>query len=129
MKLSQFSRLVEPFYTDKLSIKRHTGSEDPVDHTTKAVLSKEPIYSGIPCKISFSHADSPNADTDSLNPISLEIKIICSVSVDIKKGDSLTAYKMAEDGTTVLGTYTGIANLPLIYATHKEILFIKAGVA
>jgi hypothetical protein len=125
MKISGFGKLLATTYTDKLSINRY-GKVDNPDGTTGTKLPDIPVYTDIPCRLSFNQEDNPETSKQDVNPIYLQIKVFCGVGVDIRKGDFIEVEKLADDGT-VLALYKGTANLPLVYTTHKEILFAKVG--
>ena len=88
MKLSSFGKLLSPTYTDRLSINRFTEITNP-DGTIGMGLPKTPLYSDVQCRISFNSSDNPETTKEDSNPIYLQVKIFCSPSVDIKKGDIL----------------------------------------
>lgn len=125
MKLSSFGKLLSPTYTDKLSINRFIEVTNP-DGTIGMGLPKEPMYSGVRCRISFNISDNPETTKEDSNPIYLQIKIFCSPNEDIQKGDILVANRIGDDGE-VLESYNGIANLPFKYVTHQEVLFTEVG--
>lgn len=125
MKLSSFGKLLEPMYTDKLSIKRYQEVTN-ADGTTGIALSATPIYSNVACRISFGQSDNPDSGKDDSNPIYLQIKIFCSPTVDVRKGDILTVNRIGDEGE-ILKTYNGVANLPFMMVTHQEVLFAKVG--
>ena len=125
MKLSKFSKLLAPMYNDTMTVYRRVPAEN-ADGTTSVKLSQTPVYENIPCRISAARADSPNSDADDTNPQYSEIKIFCAADINIRKGDEIEAVKKQDDGTTLI-TYTGTANLPLAFVTHKEIVLAEAG--
>ena len=125
MKLSSFGKLLTPTYTDKLSINRYTEISNP-DGTTGMGILEEPLYSDVQCRISFENSDNPESNKDDSNPIYLQVKIFCSLDVDIQKGDILIAERIGDEGE-VIETYKGIANLPFKYVTHQEVLFTEVG--
>ena len=126
--LTQFSKVLEKTYTDKLNIARFMEVTN-TDGTTGSKLSEQPVYTDIPCKISFASSDRSDGATEEKNPENLQLKIFCNPDVDIRKGDTLTAIRLAEDGVTELKQYTGVANLPAQYLTHKETLMVQVGEA
>lgn len=125
MKLSKFSKFLAPMYTDSMTVQRHAPSTN-ADGTTSVKLAAEPIYADIPCRISTSKADNAESTTDDTNPKYSEIKIFCAAEYVIHKGDKITAVKKQDDGSTLI-TYTGTANLPLAFVTHKEIQLVDVG--
>ena len=125
MKLSKFSKLLAPMYNDTMTVYRREPAEND-DGTTSVKLSQTPVYEDIPCRISTTKADSPNSDADDTNPQYSEIKIFCAPEYNVRKGDKIVAIKKQDDGTTLI-TYTGTANLPLSFVTHKEIALVEVG--
>jgi hypothetical protein len=125
MKFSGLGRLISTLYNDKLDINRYQKVLQ-VDSTTKSVLSTIPLYSDVPCRISFSSIDNADNESQSSNIKYQRIVLFCAVSVDIQKGDFVTAYRMQDDGS-VLATYTGKCGLPSVYASHKEVELVQKG--
>lgn len=128
VQISGFSQLFNSMYTDRLKIHRFVEVENE-DGTQDVELSKSPVYDNVPCRISFANSDNPDSAQEERNPERLQLKLFCAADVDIRKGDKLTALRMAEDGTTILQKYTGTANLPAQYVTHKEVLITEVGEA
>lgn len=125
MKLSKFSKVLAPMYTDVMTVYRRASQENE-DGTTSVKLSETPVYEDIPCRISTTRADNPEPTADDSNPKYSEIKIFCAADYNIHKGDKIKAVKKQEDGTTLI-TYTGTANLPFAFVTHKEIVLAEVG--
>lgn len=125
MKLSKFSKLLTHMYTDTMTVYRRVPAENN-DGTTSVKLSETPVYEDIPCRISTTKMDNAESTADDTNPQYSEIKIFCTPDLVIHKGDKIKAVKKQEDGT-ILITYTGTANLPLAFVTHKEIVLVEVG--
>jgi len=123
------SDILKKLYEDSLTINRYTKVTNPIDGTTGIELDDIPVITGVPCRISFGDTDNPEKGKEESNPIYMEIKIFCGSDVDIRVGDKLTVKRMGNDGTTILATYTGTANLPHIYISHKEFAITEVGVA
>ena len=128
MKLSLFSHLLAGTYTDKFEVRRFQSVTN-ADGTKGVKLSDTPIIENEPCRISFTSSDNPNAAKEDVNPKQLQLKLFCRPLVDVRKGDKIITYRMADDGVTVLHRYTGTANLPNQYVTHKEVLLTQVGEA
>lgn len=127
MKLSGFGSLLQLMYKDKMDVYRYSQYEEE-DGSTYIGLSDKPIYSQIPCRVSFVTNDISEPTAEDINHLSLHIKIFCAANTDIKKGDKLVAYRMGDNGE-VLETYTGKASKPRQYVTHKEISLEEVGEA
>lgn len=125
MKLSSFSKLLSPTYTDRLSINRFTEITNS-DGTIGIGMPEEPLYSDVQCRISFNISDNPETTREDSNPIYLQVKIFCAPNVDIQKGDILVAERIGDEGE-VIETYNGKANLPFKYVTHQEVLVTEVG--
>jgi hypothetical protein len=125
MKLSKFSKLLTPMYTDIMTVYR-TEPKENSDGTTSVKLSETPVYEDIPCRISTTKADNSESTADDTNPQYSEIKVFCAPDYVIRKGDKIVAVKKQDDGTTLI-TYTGTANLPFAFVTHKEIVLAEVG--
>ena len=127
MKIGFVGNMLATMYTDLATIYRHTTTLN-ADGTTSITLTETAVESDIPCRISFTRADSPETSENDSNPIYLETKIFCGAGVDIRKGDKVVAQRIDENGNAV-ATYTGIANLPFTYITHQEVLLVEVGEA
>jgi len=111
--------IMTAFDTDKMDIGRRTEVINP-DGTTGETNPNTPMYSGIACHISFDQVDNPdyNASGDT-RPIIQMLKISCPTSIDLQNGDLITAYKMADDGKTVLDTYKGVIGKPTMSMSRQ----------
>lgn len=125
MKISGFKSIISSTYTDIMDIYRHVEVMN-TDGTSGIQISQMPLYTGIKCRISFENRDASNTISEDTNPINLQIKIFCEPSVDIKKGDKLIVYRNDDNGN-IMSSYEGIANLPFVYTTHKEIEITEIG--
>ena len=106
--------------TDKMDIGRRTEVVNP-DGTTGETNPNAPLYTNIPCHISFQTADNPNSNTVDVEPIITGLDINCSLEVDLQKGDYVTAYKLDNAGN-VLETYKGIIGYPTVTQSRKSAL-------
>ena len=104
--------------TDKMDIGRRTEVTNP-DGTTGETNPQTPLYTDVPCHISFVTADNPDAGTVDTKPTITGLKINCSLDVDIQKGDYIIARKLDADGT-VLETYKGIIGFPTVTESRKS---------
>lgn len=121
MRLGDFAGIITTMFSDTMDITRYIDKEND-DGTTETVLSDTPIYSGVPCRISFSSEENPG-DTDIDNtPVKLSPKIFCKVGVDLQTGDYITVKRLNDDGE-VIATYSGKVGMPAVYTSHKEALF------
>ena len=118
--LSKYSNVFSQLYTDKLDIYRHTNSTNE-DGTIKTKLPETPLYSSIPCRISFSRTIDLTTDK-AINklPIHLIPKVFCNTDVDIKAGDYLIITRKNTQ-------YKGIAGMPNVYESHQEISITVEG--
>lgn len=127
MRIAKCGKLLSKFYKDKMTVYR-SAMVKQTSGITKQQLSDTPLYIDIPCKISFNvGVDQSNTQTETINPIVQQIKIICAANADIKKGDKLVIKQYDEDGN-IIETYEGMTgNKPISLITHKEILFTEIG--
>lgn len=125
MKLFGFSTILSTLYTDKLSVFRYIEKENE-DGTVSSELSLQPVLADKPCRISFTSTDNPETTKEDSNPVYLQIKVFCEAGLDIKKGDTVEAHRLDDNGN-ILKSYKGTANLPLQYVTHKEFLLVETG--
>lgn len=118
--LSQYKGIVNQLFSDKLDIYRYTSSLND-DGTTKPSLPDTPLYSNIPCRISFSRTIDLTTDiTVNKLPIHLIPKVFCDTSIDIKAGDYIVITRKNTQ-------YKGIAGKPNVYETHQEISLTVGG--
>ena len=110
-------KAMEAFDTDKMDIGRAVEVENP-DGTTGETMPNQPIYSNIPCHISFSDVDNPDPNTAETKPIIKNLTINCAVDIDLQNGDLVTAYKLANDGS-VIESYTGTIGEPTASMSRK----------
>ena len=109
---------LQVFDTDKIDIGRRTSIINP-DGTEGETNPNIPIYTDIPCHISFIRADNPNSNTVDTKPIIVGLQINCDLSVDLQKGDYITAYKLADNGD-ILEVYKGIIGYPEVTQSRKS---------
>lgn len=121
INLKVFKGIVNQLYTDKLDIYRHTNPELNSDGTTPTILPKKPIYTDIPCRISFSRTIDLTTDR-AINklPIHLIPKVFCDTSIDIKAGDYIIIRRNNIE-------YKGLVGAPNVYETHQEISLTVEG--
>jgi hypothetical protein len=122
-RLGQYAKAFEWMYKDRCDIYRYFDETDPDDDTVTKVLSYEPIFRDIKCKISFYNNEFPNDKRDDDNPVEYNPMLFTRPDQDIIAGDFLVVRVMDDSGKIVLGTYKGDAGLPRIYVTHKQVLF------
>lgn len=108
---------MQAFDTDKIDIGRRSEIVNP-DGTSGETMPEIPLYKDVPCHLSFEDIDNPDPNTAETRPINKMITINCDVSVDLQNGDLITAYKLANDGTT-LESYTGIIGEPSTSMSRK----------
>lgn len=122
MKLSGFAGIFSTMFTDKMSIARYVD-KDNEDGSTTTVLSDSPLYTEVPCRISFlSSGEKPNDKDVDDTPIKDVPKIFCELGTDIREGDFVTVERFDDEGK-VIATYSGKVGLPSVFITHKEALF------
>ena len=118
--LSIYKGIINNLFTDKMDIYRHHTSINS-DGTTKTALSESPIYTDIPCRISFSRTIDLTTDiTINRLPIRLIPKVFCDIDVDIKAGDYIIIRRNNAE-------YKGLAGKSNMYETHQEISMTVEG--
>lgn len=105
------------FDTDKIDIGRRIEIQNP-DGTTTESSAEIPLYTNIPCHLSFQQIDNPDPNTAQTRPINQIIKISCGIDVDLQNGDLITAYKLAYNGDTI-ETYIGVIGEPTSSMSRK----------
>lgn len=122
MRLGDFSGIISTMFTDKMSVNRYQDKENP-DKTTDTILSDTPIYSDVPCRVSFASRENPDDNELDNTPVKISPKIFCGKDVDIKAGDFVTVKRFDDDGN-VTASYSGKIGMPSVFITHKEALFV-----
>jgi hypothetical protein len=112
------SKALEVLDTDKMDIGRRVEIENP-DGTTGETNPENPIYTNIPCHISFVSADNPDSNSVDTKPIITGLRINCSLDVDLQNGDYITASKLNASGE-VLEVYKGIIGFPTVTESRKS---------
>lgn len=112
-------KVLKAFDTDLIDISRRMEIENP-DGTTGETTIDTPVYTDIPCHISFINADNPNPENVDTKPIITGLEINCDLEVDLQNGDYITAKKMANDGKTVLEIYHGTIGFPTVTQSRKS---------
>lgn len=119
-------------YTDLLSISRSTQVVNQYNPNVTDNAYGLPLYSDIPCKVSFSlqalKRDNPKNATPDINPLMETVLFFTANSVDIRKGDVATVQIVGPDGT-VVKEYSGICSEPHKFVTHQEVFFYLEGEA
>jgi len=112
---------MQAFDTDKMDISRRIPVENP-DGTSGETDEATPLYSNIPCHISFQQLDYPdtNASMSETRPVNKVLKISCSTSIDLQNGDLITAYKLANNGDTI-ESYIGVIGEPSTTMSRKTV--------
>ena len=108
---------MEAFDTDKMDIGRRIPVENP-DGTSGETDPSTPLYEGVACHLSFDQIDNPDSNTAATRPVNQILKISCPISVDLQNGDLITAYKLANDGSTI-ETYIGVIGEPTSSMSRK----------
>lgn len=108
---------MKAFDTDKMDIGRRQEIVNP-DGTSGETEPTTPIYTNVPCHISFVTLDNPDPNTAPTRPILKALKISCSIDIDLQNGDYITAYKLANDGSTI-ETYIGVIGEPSTTMSRK----------
>ena len=103
-------KAMEAFDSDKMDIGRRTEIVNP-DGTSTETNPEIPLYSNVPCHISFQQIDNPDPNTAETRPVNKILKISCATSVDLQNGDLITASKLANDGT-LIEQYIGVIGEP-----------------
>lgn len=119
--------LGEYFDTDVMDIGRSTLVTLP-DGSTSVTDPKVPIYTNVPCHISFDTVDNPDPVSVGSIPIIQALRINCAVGIDLQNADYVTARKLAADGTA-LEEYTGTIGAPATSQSRQTALMaLRQGV-
>lgn len=122
--------ILSKLYFDRVDVYRYVDSENE-DGTITTRLTETKVIDNAPCRASFRYQnrDKPLRDTEEGYPIAMEAKIFCNIDVDIKKGDKLFIRRFDDLGTTQIGTYEGLAGVPFLYHSHKEVPIGQEGMS
>ena len=118
---AKLTTIIESEFKDRVTAYNYQTKKN-VDGTTSTERVLIPKFENIPCKLSFLNYESPNSSEVDTNLILLNPKIFFSLGINIEAGDYLEVLCKGADGNTI-GTYKGVAGLPNVYITHKEVLF------
>lgn len=116
----KLGRLMEKFDTDKMNIGRRQTITNP-DGSTGETSPKDPIYTDVPCHISFEEADNPDNAINDTVPIISVVKVHCRADVDLQNNDYVTAFRLSESGE-VLETYEGSIGFPVMHKNRQVVL-------
>jgi hypothetical protein len=119
--LSRFTKYITPYFSDQMDIYRLVDQKSESGANNR-IMPDEPLYSGVPCRISFSGSDPA---LDQGNPAykeeSVEIKIFSGTNVDLKNGDTVHLHRQISNRGII--TYRGKVGRSDFYATHQETAF------
>lgn len=121
IKTGFISKALESLYSDSFSTERNGLVFDEKTKQTRNTKKDEPIIKDAACRVSFKDYDSADSGNVAINEIVYDTIIFCDKKHDVIKGDTITANRMDDDGTTVLRVIKGYAAEPKIYASHQEI--------
>ena len=110
-------KVMEAFDTDTIDIGRRMEIINP-DGTIGETMPNVPLYSNIPCHLSFQQIANPNPNTSETRPITQLLKISCSLEVDLQNGDYIIAKKRDIDGN-ILEQYSGTIGAPTTSMSRK----------
>lgn len=114
---------IESTYFHKMNISRLQDNVDEWGGTNQK-YEPIPIMQLLPCAFSQSARNSTNTvRTESVNVVSYNPKIFCSLNLDIRAGDRIEIIFNSRS----LGEFT--ASEPYLYPTHQEIPLMKVGEA
>jgi len=105
-----------------MSITKHVSIVNE-DATTSITLSPTPLYTEVPCRLSFPRMESPQNEQIDETPIMTTPKLFCDILTDIHEADVIVVSRKTKLGA-LLATYKGIIGLPNVFTTHKEVLFL-----
>ena len=118
MKLSGLGKLFTLLYDDRIDIYRTTRCTND-DDTVDISYQPEPLYTDIPCRLSFNNDDTGSDSEVDRDPIKASPKIFSSIDVDWKAGDYVVVRRYTDEGRVSM-TYRGRIALPTWYSTHQE---------
>ena len=121
LKLGFISKTLQSLYSDSFSTKRKGTIFDEKTKQTRNNTKDEQPVKDKECRVSFKDYDSPDTGNDAINEEIYNITVFCDVSLDVKKGDTITAKRLADDNTTVLQLIEGVVGEPKHYPSHQEI--------
>lgn len=117
MKFGSLGKYYAIIYTDRMDVYRH-NEEYNSDGTTFTNID-EPLYTDIPCRISFEYRDLKNDGPMEADKISYMPKVFCKNSVDLKSGDYVVITRTSDDGEYTR-VYKGHLGDSAWFSTHQE---------
>lgn len=116
----------EVLFTDKADLQRKTKirNADGTTGNTEYVT----VHADLDCKLSFGENDDSAHDTGFMLEGFQPVKLFFPAGTDVRKGDQVIA-RVVDINGNILGTYSGILNLPKHYTTKIEVSFVEDRVA
>lgn len=121
MDLGVFAPILEGFYTDEVTIYRYITFTD-TDGATQYELSETPVYSSVPCRISFPGMENPKDVTIDSVPLSYSPKLFLSPTIKVLPGDFVVIKRLDGKGKT-LKMYRGELGQSNMFPSHQEVRF------
>lgn len=118
MKLAGLGKLFAMLYDDRMDIYRTSRAEND-DNTTNISYEPEPLYTDVPCRLSFSSDDTGTDSEIDRTPVRFNPRLFCKPEVDIQAGDYVAVRRYADNGSVMI-TYEGLVARPSKYTTHQE---------
>jgi hypothetical protein len=116
--LKEATKAVQSLYDCTCEVSGYEKSKDAITKETKGIITIK--HSSIPCRVSKSKA-SKNTQTDTVNQLAYELKLITSVELDIIQGDTIEV----TNKFGIVKKY--LAGEGLKYSTHQEVIVSKEG--
>lgn len=120
MNLGKYASHLNILYSDRMDIYRHVDVKE--GYVTHSELSKEPVYSDIPCKMTTKQEDIPETNDPAYNEYEMLGAVYCKNDVNIQKGDVLKIRCI--DGGVQYAEFQGLASYPRINPLCKVTLLL-----
>ena len=118
--LRQAKKAIESLYDCTCKVSGYEKSKDPITKETKSTINIK--HSDILCRVSRSRL-SKNTQTDTVNQIMYEIKLIIAPELEIIQGDTIEV----TNKFGIVEKY--LAGEGFKYSTHQEVILTKEGKA
>ncbi len=111
--------------TDRMDICRRVETTNPDGSTGET--TEAPLYSDVPCHISFHAPDAADSGVADTAPVAQSVTIHCPLDVDLHNADNIRAHKCDADGS-ILETYSGYAGFHTVDQARQSVqLTVKRG--
>lgn len=118
MRIGGLGLMYTLLYDDRMDVYRHEETKNE-DGTTDVNIEEIPLYTNVPCRLSFEYRDLKNDGIRGTDAIRYMPKVFCRKEVDIRPGDFIVLTRYSDDGT-ISRVFRGHLGDSAWYSTHQE---------